>query len=58
MTLEPVPTEEAAEYLDQHALEEEEGQNLLDGFFSGEEDLVDCILCFVTKKGSQQESQE
>ena len=25
MTLEPVPTEEAAEYLDQHALEEEEG---------------------------------
>ena len=42
MKLESVPTEEeAAEYLEQLAFEDEEEQILLSCFFSGEEDIGD-----------------
>lgn len=46
-SLEPVPTEEeAAEYLSQLALEEEEEQILLSRF-SGEEDIIDWYVAFL-----------
>ena len=49
-TVESVPTEEeAAEYLEQLAFEEEEEQILLSCFFSGEEDIGDWYVFRVMK---------